>query len=205
MKLTRLPILVVAFVAACGGDGGTDPGPTQVLESITIAPSPLNLVAGFTTTLTVTGTDTQGQPVTGLSGVTLTSQNTAVVETSGTEALGISAGSTTITVSASKGGATKQATVTANVTGTLPNENSVTAGSPATVFTPQTVAVARTGMVTWTFGALIHNVTFSGVNGAPANIPDASNTAVSRTFNTAGNFPYQCMIHPGMSGLVIVR
>jgi plastocyanin len=207
MRFSCAPVLIFALVAACGGGGnGTDPGPTQTLESISVSPSPLNLIAGVSTAVSITGTDTQGQPVSGLTGIQLTSQNPAIAEVAGTEVLGIASGSTTITVSASKGGVTKQATVTANVTGSLPSSNNVTA-TVSNTFTPSTVVVARTGQVTWAFGSVAHNVTFAGVTGAPQNIgpPDQINTSVSRTFNTTGNFPYQCTTHAGMSGTVLVR
>ena len=40
---------------------------------------------------------------------------------------------------------------------------------------------------------------------APSDIPDRSNTTVDRTFNTAGTFGYDCGLHPGMSGTVVVH
>ena len=86
----------------------------------------------------------------------------------------------------------------------------VEAPGDANVFRPAQVEVARGGTVTWSFpGPRPHNVSFTTA-GAPANIPTKpTNTnppgSESRTFATAGTFPYDCTIHPGMSGTVVVR
>ena len=79
--------------------------------------------------------------------------------------------------------------------------------TPSEHFTPGNVAVLQGGTVTFDFGSLAHNVFFDGAPaGAPANIPDAtSNTSVTRTFNTKGTFQYNCHIHPGMRGTVVVE
>ena len=81
----------------------------------------------------------------------------------------------------------------------------VAAAGDANTFTPTQVTIARGGTVTWTFGARIHNVTFNPVAGAPATVPDASNTTVARTFASTGSFPYECTRHTGMTGSVVVQ
>ena len=104
------------------------------------------------------------------------------------------------------GNATKTATVNVVVTGALPSDANVVASSGDYVFTPNRVAITRGGSVTWTFGGLEHTVTFSQTAGAPASISSGGySTAVSRTFQTPGNFTYNCTIHAGMSGQVVVR
>jgi plastocyanin len=67
------------------------------------------------------------------------------------------------------------------------------------------VDISATGTVTWSFGQLAHNVTFGAQAGAPQNIGDSVNSDVPRTFNTTGTFGYNCTIHPGMSGTVVVH
>ena len=87
--------------------------------------------------------------------------------------------------------------------GTPTASATVAAGAYSNDFTPQEVNVTVGGTVTWTFGARTHNVVFEmGAAGAPTNVPAMSNGKASRTFNTAGSFPYDCTLHPGMTGTV---
>ena len=88
--------------------------------------------------------------------------------------------------------------------GTPPSNVTVQA-TTGSVFQPANAGIRTGGTVTWAFGSLGHNVTFDDIPGAPANIGGVNaNTSVSRTFPAAGSFPYQCTIHPGMSGTVSV-
>lgn len=80
----------------------------------------------------------------------------------------------------------------------------VTAGANSDVFSPADVSVSVGGSVVWSFGPRAHNVIFAGVAGAPGNIPATTSSQVSRTFPTAGTFPYDCTLHPGMRGRVLV-
>jgi plastocyanin len=50
-----------------------------------------------------------------------------------------------------------------------------------------------------------HNVIFDAVPGAPADIPEAKDSVVSRTFAAAGTFSFSCTVHPGMAGRVVVK
>jgi plastocyanin len=73
-------------------------------------------------------------------------------------------------------------------------------------FDPGNLTVAAGTVVNFQFDATGHNVNFSPVTGAPASILGTnSNTTISRTFGTAGTFPYQCTIHPGMNGTITVQ
>ncbi len=86
-----------------------------------------------------------------------------------------------------------------------PPSNVTVQATTGSVFQPGNAGIRTGGTVTWAFGSLGHNVTFEDVPGAPANIGGANtNTSISRTFSTAGSFPYQCTLHPGMSGTVSV-
>ena len=207
--LSVLGVGALLVASACGGgggdDGGAGPGPQQTLGEIRPSPTTIQLNAGQSTTITVQAINTNGGTITNAGTATFTTQSATVAEVNAQGVVfGVSAGTTSIGVSLSFGGVTKTATIPVAVTGTLGTTATVTASSAANTFNPQIVGVSRGGSVTWTFSAVEHNVTFSG-GGAPANIPNTVNASVSRTFGTAGNFPYDCSIHAGMTGTVIVR
>ena len=64
-----------------------------------------------------------------------------------------------------------------------------------------TVPVGSTVTWTWAQGSVLHNVMFDdGQKSA-----DQSTGTYSRTFDKAGSYPYNCTIHPGMSGSVTVQ
>ena len=50
-----------------------------------------------------------------------------------------------------------------------------------------------------------HDVTFDAKAGAPANIKVTLNAIITRVFTTRGTFHYNCFVHPGMSGDVVVQ
>jgi plastocyanin len=202
--------LAVLLGAACGGGGGdgggtTNPPPTQTLGSITASPTTMNLAGGETAKITPSAKDTQGATIAGVQGFTYTSDAPTVADVSGSgNVVGLSTGQATITVSLTRDGVTKQATVAVTVAGNLPTTASVSAGA-SNAFSPPQVAVAEGGVVTFTIGGTTHNVTFDARAGAPANIGNSTNVSVDRTFNTAGDFDFTCTLHSGMDGKVVVR
>ena len=76
---------------------------------------------------------------------------------------------------------------------------------PGDNFSPPSLTLTRGGTVWFDFPARAHNVIFERRTGAPADIQPTSGRLVSRTFATAGTFPYDCTLHPGMVGEIIVR
>jgi plastocyanin len=77
--------------------------------------------------------------------------------------------------------------------------------TPAITFNPSPVTIAQGGTITFDFGSVAHNVYFDAVAGAPADIPGSNaGASVSRTFMSAGTYIYNCHIHPGMSGTIVV-
>jgi len=88
-----------------------------------------------------------------------------------------------------------------------PVEAATVQATPAEKFTPGTVTLNVGGTVTFAFGSLEHNVFFDNAPaGAPQNISAPSaNTSVTLTFATKGTFPYNCHLHPGMRGTVVVE
>jgi plastocyanin len=81
---------------------------------------------------------------------------------------------------------------------------SMTVVMPGNSFSPYNVAIKVTGTVNFDFPSDEHDVTFEPRTGVPANIPVTSRKVVPRKFNTVGIFPYDCKVHPGMSGQVTV-
>ncbi len=86
-------------------------------------------------------------------------------------------------------------------------------GSPAatvvtaagTSFSPSTVTITQGASVTWQFSST-HNVTFGTAKPTGGDVPNSnSGASVTRTFPTAGTFNYDCTLHSGMSGSVIVQ
>lgn len=196
-------------LAACGGGGGqptTPPGGTaQTLATIRLPASSLALAAGASAALAPSALDAGGRVISGASGYTYTSSASAVAEVQPSGAvLAVGAGTSTITVSLTRDGVTATTSTTVTVTGSLAGSATVTGGNDL-AFTPPTVVVARNATVSYSFGTITHNVAFRTAAGAPSNVPNTSSSTVARVFPTAGDFTYDCTLHGGMTGQVIVR
>jgi plastocyanin len=207
-------VMLGGFLACSGGGGGGDGGPSgppppppgTTLGSITTNHTTITMGAGSTASLVVTAYDVNNQVIANPGTPTFTSASPAIAEVDGSgNVLGIAQGSTQITVRVTLGTVTRTADIAVTVTGALPVDAGVVASSSDYIFTPGTVAIRQGGSVTWTFGTLEHTVTFSGASGAPSNIGSGYAASVSRNFGSKGDFVYNCSIHAGMSGKVIVR
>ena len=88
-----------------------------------------------------------------------------------------------------------------------PVRDATVQATPSEQFTPGRINLLVGGTVTYAFGSLAHNVFFDNApTGAPDNITaPSSNKSVTLTFNTKGPYDYNCHIHPGMRGTVIVQ
>ncbi|MBA3656111.1 MAG: Ig-like domain-containing protein [Gemmatimonadaceae bacterium] len=191
----------VAILAACGG--GSDSS----------GPAPSNNVVS---TVVVTGASSSLQ-------VGQTVQFSAEARNSSGEL--ISAGQASWSVSPasvasidSKGLVTAIASGTANVKATIQSVSGnlsvpvtdvgiptiVSVFMPGNSFSPFNVSVKVNGTVRFEFPSNPHNVIFNSRPGMPADIQVTSNVTVSRIFSRTGTFPYDCTIHPGMSGQVTV-
>ena len=105
--------------------------------------------------------------------------------------------------STAAGGSGLPTTPTPTPAATPANTVIATTGSS---FDPTPLTVTPGTAVTFTFQGVAHNVFFDAAAGAPADISGSlSNVSETRTFSAAGTFGYQCRIHSGMRGTVIVR
>ncbi len=102
-------------------------------------------------------------------------------------------------------GTLKDSTLITVVTGAYPTAASVFMLPAA--YSPGVTDIVVGGTVQFVFPSLGHNVFFgSSPAGAPQDIPgEVSNQTVARTFNTRGSFGYNCTIHPGMNGTIVVH
>ncbi|MEX2283664.1 MAG: hypothetical protein WEE89_14360 [Gemmatimonadota bacterium] len=75
-------------------------------------------------------------------------------------------------------------------------------------FAPTEVTIRVGGTVVWSFGFDPHNVIFirpaTGPQ-PPQDIPSTMNRDIARVFPLAGTFDYECRLHPGMNGTVMVK
>lgn len=86
-----------------------------------------------------------------------------------------------------------------------PNDHTILA-RPSLTFGPASLTVNSGETVTFSFGSIAHNVFFDPQAGAPADIGGSNaNVSIDRVFTTAGTYHYNCHIHPGMQGTVVVH
>ncbi len=172
-----------------------------VLTSVVVSGPATTVSTGATLQLTASPKNQNGNPISGAT-VTWSSNATGVAAVAAATGLvtGVSTGTANITALATLGSATASSFMTISVTSAFASNATVT--TPGNSFDPASVDIAAGGTVTWTLGNA-HNVVFNGGTGAPANIGIVSSE--SRRFNLAGTFGYQCTLHSGMTGQVIVH
>jgi len=73
-----------------------------------------------------------------------------------------------------------------------------------TAYSPNPISISVGGTVTWTNNDVVAH-TATADDGSWNSGSVAAGGRFSRTFPTAGTFPYHCTIHPGMIGTVSVR
>lgn len=204
--LSRIATLMILATigAGCGGDGGGSGPESSVLTMLEVTPATATLFTvapGSTVTLSVVAKDQNGQTMSGLGSPSFSSANSAIADVGDAGTItAVGAGTTLITASLTAGGVTETGTTTVTV---QVAPASATVVAPGEAFQPAIVDVSAGGTVTWTFGSIGHQVTFT-TPGAPADIPEFQDGSASRTFPNHGTFDYQCA-GPAMSGRVRVH
>jgi len=195
MRSTAILTALVGL-SACAGEGALD---APRVGSVDLTAPKTTIAVGEAVQLSAFARDVNGLAITNAK-FTYTSSASAVVNVNASgRAIGVAPGAATIT-------ATSSGFVSP------PLAIGVTAGSVAAVvtmqantFTPSQLTIRVGQTVLFDFPADQHNVIFAARTGKPADIPTTAGQAVTRTFGTAGTFPFDCTLHPGMSGQVIVN
>lgn len=192
MRAKLFFILIIAL--ACTDNGPTYVGPPIV--SVVVSAEVEQIRQGQTAQLATVITDVTGHTVS--SPVVWRSSNTNIATISQTGVVtAVSPGN--VAFSAAIGG--KLGWLTLEVT-----DNSADVTTSGLVFSPPVAYIDIGGTVRFAIYGDDHNVIWDpSVLGAPADIQIVRDTVVSRTFNTRGTFPYDCTLHPGMSGEVVVQ
>jgi plastocyanin len=191
------------FAAACGGDkSATQPtGTTAVLTSLEISAPANTLAIQGSMQLTAAPKDQNGVAFPATVSWTSGSNFVATISNGGLVS-GVAGGEAYMIAAA---GSLKDSTLITVVSGAFPSTAEVDM-LPASYSPVQTDIVAG-GVVQFVFPGLGHNVFFNATPvGAPADIPGiVANQTVARTFSTKGTFTYNCTIHPGMTGTIVVH
>jgi plastocyanin len=200
----RLVVLALLGLAACSSGGSTTApgsgGSPAVLASLGLSAPGNTLAIGGTMQLTASPKDQNGSPYSATLTWTSGSNFVATMSASGL-VTGIAGGQAYMYV---RSGTISDSTLITVVTGAYPSSAIVNA-LPSS-FSPVQSDIALGGTIQFVFPSTAHNVIFNPANGVPADIPgEVSNQTVPRTFGVRGSFVYNCTIHPGMTGTIVVH
>jgi plastocyanin len=212
-RLLAITLVVGAPFAlgACGGSdksGGTPVEPVAgVLSKVTASITDPTVEIGQGTLAAVDGKDGLGGGVSlGTRTITWISSNPAIATVTNSGAVNtVGVGAVTLTVSVQNGTTALTASTPLTVTKIADAPTTTDVAMAPQVFIPSQSVVKLGGTVRFFFAAIDHNVIWGPrLPGSPADILVTTNATVSRTFNTVGVYGFDCTVHPGMSGRVIV-
>jgi plastocyanin len=197
--------LILATLTGCGGGGAADvTAPSNgAPASLVLSPAAGSLTPGSSVQLTASGKDASGNTIPNLPTPTFSvaDQNVATVDPTGL-VTAVAVGATEVTATLD-GAGIASAAITVTAAGSAGGS---TVTTPNETFSPGLLSIAPGSTVTWEISGATHNVTFTGPAPAGGNVPDTqAGTSASRTFETAGTYPYHCTRHSGMSGTVVVE
>lgn len=190
---------ILAILASCGGGDSSGPAPSDGVASVIVTATTSSLQVGQTVQFSAEARNSKGALITaGQTAWSVAPSNIATITATGL-VTAVAAGNVTVTANIQ------------NVTGNLAVAivdagipSLATVSMPGNSFSPFNVTIKRSGTVRFEFPSVPHNVIFTNKSGAPDDIQVVASTTISRTFGTLGTFPYDCTIHPGMSGQVTV-
>ena len=192
-KLSNL--LLAVSIAACGGG---DPVSSTTVAAVQISTQLGTLRPGQTSQFTATAVNGSGNTIANAGAVTWASSATSIVSINASGlATAAAAGTASITAAIQGVQGTRVVTV-------LPVGAGAIVTMPGNSFIPIEVTIRVGEQVFFEFPQTIHNVIFENKPGAPQDIQQTRNVTVARTFSVAGQFHYDCTLHPGMVGSVTV-
>jgi plastocyanin len=193
---------------SCGGGGAVGPEPIKaVFSSLSLGTDSIKVTVGGAVLVTVTPHDQNGASLSGLPAPSLSVENPTIASVAGTQLTGLAVGSTRLFASLTVAGETHADTawvVVADAPSGGPAHPVTTVG---TSFVPNDITIAVGDSVSWLIAGATHNVTFlTSSKPVEGDIPNtAPGTTVSRTFTGPGVYLYECTIHSGMTGQVVVQ
>ena len=192
-------IIVTALTLVLAACGGSDPVSSTAVAAVQITTQLGTLRPGQTSQFSATAVNTSGNTIANAGAVTWASSAAEVASVNSQGLVtALTAGSTSITAAIQGVQGTRVLTVLAIGSGAI-----VT--MPGNSFIPFEVTIRVGEQVFFEFPQSIHNVIFENKTGAPQDIQQTRNVTIGRTFPLAGQFPYDCTLHPGMSGTVRVN
>jgi plastocyanin len=187
---------LVLVLAACGG---SDPVSSTAVAAVQITTQLGTLRPGQTSQFSAIAVNASGNTISNAGAVTWASSAAEVASVNSQGLVtALTAGSTSITAAIQGVQGTRVLTVLAVGSGAI-----VT--MPGNSFIPFEVTIRVGEQVFFEFPQSIHNVIFENKTGAPQDIQQTRNVTIGRTFPLAGQFPYDCTLHPGMTGTVRVN
>ena len=189
-------LTLIVVTTACGG---SDPVSSTAVAAVQITTQLGTLRPGQTSQFAASAVNASGNTISNAGAVTWNSLDPAILSVNSTGLVTANtAGTTSITATVQSVTGTRVVTVLAVGAGAI-----VT--MPGNSFIPTEVTIRIGEQVFFEFPQTAHNVIFERKTGAPQDIQQTRNVTIGRTFSVAGQFPYDCTLHPGMVGVVHVN
>ena len=204
MRIRQFTVAAVLALVACttSNDGtGTSAKP---VASVAITGASGSFATGTSVQLTAAAFDAGGAQIAspGTFSWSSSAPSVATVDQAGKVST-LAAGTTNI--SATVVGVTGTAALTVSSLAVASKDSIFTT---PTTFTPSFLTITQGSAVTFVFGGgVAHNAIFRASNpaGSPSDIQIATNQTFTRTFASKGTFNFDCTVHPGMVGTVVVQ